>query len=466
MSRPNRASALLALPMSLALVAAPPALADEERLEAELRALFAGQGRLEIGDVSGALLRDRVTAEALRFDSDEGERLLIDRYRVSGDYDRPDEVLVEGVRLEEGLTEMLLIGIERIVLGEPSRAVLPLGDEEAMASMRLGSLAVDGLVVELASALVAELSGEPMGEGRLSVARIRGEGISREAIDWLEIADVAGTGQDLDELGSGAFTLGRLRLEGLSGLDEEDAEELSLLELNDLAVEAERMVGSLARLRIDGDFTDGEGGVRVDELRLDLARMIELAPEEERTRLRMASNVLTDGSGALHLDAAFRGDWQPSEAHGVLRSDSELTLHDALRLALDIELPLVLPEDAEPAELFADSELLEAATLLGGEVTLILSDRGLFGRLATLGAALEGISEAQYLEQARTQAQGFGMMFGPQVQAFLIGLVELMEGSASELELAISLPAESNLETFTGDPLALPDRLSLRVETR
>ncbi|WP_254275467.1 hypothetical protein [Halomonas sp. 3H] len=466
MSRSNRASALLALPMSLALVAAPPALADEERLESDLRALFAGHGHLEIGDVSGALLRERVTAEALRFDSDEGERLLIDRYRVSGDYDRPDEVLVEGVRLEDALTEMLLIGIERIVLGAPSRAVLPLDDEEAMASMRLGSVAVDGLVVELASEMVAELSGEPMGEGRLSVARIRGEGISREAIDWLEITDVAGTGQDLDELGSGAFTLGRLRLEGLSGLDEEDAEELSLLELDDLAVEAERMVGSLARLHIDGDFADGEGGVRVDELRLDLARMIELAPEEERTRLRMANNVLTDGSGALHLDAAFRGDWQPGEAHGVLRSDSELTLHDALRLVLDIELPLVLPEDAEPAELFADSELLEAATLLGGEVTLILSDRGLFGRLATLGAALEGISETQYLEQARTQAQGFGMMFGPQVQAFLIGLVELMEGSASELELAISLPAESNLETFTGDPLALPDRLSLRVETR
>lgn len=58
------------------------------------------------------------------------------------------------------------------------------------------------------------------------------------------------------------------------------------------------------------------------------------------------------------------------------------------------------------------------------------------------------------------------MMFGPQVQAVLTGLVALMEGSAEELEVSVTLPGESRLESLADDPLALPDRLDMRVETR
>ncbi len=382
MFHPIRTAALLVLPFGLAITL--PALADPdadrgptERLEADLRGFFAGEGTLEIGEISSALLRSRVTAEDLRFESHDGERLSVERYIVRGDYDRPDEVTLEGIRLEAFLDEPAVMNIEQVVLNDPGRAVPP-RDEEALADQWLGSLALSGLNLEL----------------------------------------------------------------------------------------AEGPVASLANLRLDGDLEDGSGGLWIEALEIDLARMIDQAPADERTRLRMISNVLTDGSGRLRLDATFDAEWEELDGRTRLVSEGHIDLEDALRLAHAVTLPVLLPEGVSAAELFTDEALLEAATLLGGDVRLTLGDRGLFPRLATLGAAMGGVSEAQYLEQARTQAQGFGMMFGPQVQALLSGLVELMEGAAETLELTVTLPAESRLGSLADDPLALPDRLDMRVETR
>src|SRR5690554_3950319 len=121
-----------ALVLAALMAASGLAAADPERLRADLQALFAGQGQLELGEVSSAMLRSRVTAEDIVFEAKEGERLLIDRYIVSGDYDRPDEVTLEGVRVEDSLTEFTLVSMQRIVLGEPSRAVLPLHEARAV----------------------------------------------------------------------------------------------------------------------------------------------------------------------------------------------------------------------------------------------------------------------------------------------------------------------------------------------
>lgn len=379
MSCPNRASALLVLPLGFAaaLAMAPPALADSGRLEADLQALFAGEGSLEIGEISSALLRSRLTAEDLRFESHDGERLLIDRYIVRGDYDRPDEVTLEGIRLEAFLDEPAVLELERLAVSDPGRAVPP-DDDEALLEQ------------------------------------------------WLS----------------------RLTLSGLSlSLDEAPA-------------------ATLESLRLDADLEDGSGGLWLEALELDLARMIDQAPADERTQLRMMSNVLTDGSGRLRLDAGFDVDWEERDDHTRFGSEGRIEVEDALGLAHEVTLPLRLPEGLTPAELLADDARLQAATLLGGELRLMLSDDGLFPRLLTLGAAMQGVTESQYLEQARIQAQGFGMMFGPQVQALLEGLVALLEDSAGELEVSVTLPDESRLESLADDPLALPERLDMRVETR
>ncbi|MDX5376465.1 MAG: hypothetical protein LPK08_02975 [Halomonas sp.] len=443
--------------------------ADAERLEADLRALFGAGGNLSLGEVSSGMLRSRVTAEEIVFEAEEGERLVIDRYIVSGDYDAPDEVTLEGLRIEDSLTELTLMSAERIVLGEPSHSVFPLHAELAPDEVRLGSLAIDGIVLELASELGEELFFDtPLqhGQGRMTIERVRGESLTHDAIGMLEITGVAGAAENLDEIGSGSFTLASLRLEELTGLDTEGEETLASLLLRDLDVDASELVGSLAMLDVDGDFNDGKGGMRLEGLQLDLARMIELAPEEERTQLRMVSNVLTDGSGELRLDAALLGSWQEKGEHSVLVSDSQIDVQDALRLLFDVNLPVRLPAGVTPADAFADPDRLERATLLGGDMRLSLTDAGLFARLATLGAAMEGVTEAQYVEQARTQAQGLGMMFGPEAQAVLLGLVELLEGSAEELEVRLNLPAESSVASYQTDPLGVVDKLNVKVETR
>src|SRR5690554_1100471 len=267
MSCPNRASALLVLPLGFAaaLAMAPPALAESGRLEAELQALFAGEGSLEIGEISSALLRSRLTAEVLRFESHDGERLLIDRYIVRGDYDRPDEVTLEGIRLEAFLDEPAVLELERLAVSDPGRAVPP-DDDEALLEQ------------------------------------------------WLS----------------------RLTLSGLSlSLDEAPA-------------------ATLESLRLDADLEDGSGGLWLEALELDLARMIDQAPADERTQLRMMSNVLTDGSGRLRLDAGFDVDWEERDDHTRFGSEGRIEVEDALGLAHEVTLPLRLPEGLTPAELLAD----------------------------------------------------------------------------------------------------------------
>ncbi|TDB02519.1 hypothetical protein [Halomonas marinisediminis] len=383
---PNTTLPRLALPLALSLLASSSVFADAERLGSDLRALVAEHGELTIGDLSTSLLGGETRAEDLRFESHDGETLLIERYVVEGDYAHPDTVTLEGIRVEgielEGapqeLEEDLLLNIGSIVVEAPGSAVPPLDDETL-------------------------------------------------AEQWFQVISLA---------------------------------ELSL-------DHPEGKLASLVGLELDGNFEDEEGGLSLEALKVDLNRLIALAPEEERTQMRMVSNVLTDGSGQLRLDGGFDAQWAPSgEREGRLVSNGELALRDALSLALDLESLLALPEGAEVAELMADGTLLEEASLGGGHLVLSLAERGLFGRLMTLGATMEGVSEAEYLEKARTQAEGFGMMFGPQVSDLLHGLVDLMAGSAEELVVTLDLPAEERLESFAEDPLALPERFAMQVEAR
>src|SRR5690554_3538900 len=87
------------------------AVADAERLEADCRALFAGGGTRSLGGVSGTMLRSLWPAKNIVKKTGEGERLLIARYSVSGNYDAPDEVPVEGLRVEDTLPGLSLVNV-------------------------------------------------------------------------------------------------------------------------------------------------------------------------------------------------------------------------------------------------------------------------------------------------------------------------------------------------------------------
>lgn len=464
--RAMTSAALLAMGLLLPISAA---VASPERLEADLQRIFDGSGTLTIGDVSSPMLSlgERAVAEGVVYEGSEDERILIDSYTVRGDYDAPDAVEIEGLRVENRRNGSTVLDIGQIRFDEPSHAVFPFDD--AAMEWHTRGLAIDHLAVDLTSEVADEMfRGSPLagGSGRVKAARIEGRDLAPDRIGRLEASDLAGEGRNLGELGSGSFRLASLLIEDAYQLDDEDEARVGSLLLGDMTLDSERMVGAFEQLRLDGDMDDGEGGMWLDGLSLDLDRMIAQAPPEQRSQLRMIGNVLTDGTGKLDLDAVLEARWRADAEGAVVLSQSVIDIADGLRLALDTDLPVEVPDGVEPSEYLAGLTDLEDVVLRGGDIHLQLENRGLFGRIAPVGAAMSGVSEQQFIEQTRTQAQGFGMMLGKDVQTILLGLVGMLEGDISELTISATLPADSDLESYRDDPLGATERMAVRVETR
>ncbi|WP_136248154.1 hypothetical protein [Halomonas borealis] len=468
---PSRAAVLAAMLAALPWAAAQ---ADAERLEADLRARFAAApGELTIGELSDGLLGGDATAENLSFVEDDGSRVRVARYVVEGDYDAPDAVVMEGVRLEGGGREAGMFSVERLRLEKPSG---PLPWPEGRwngADLDAEALTAEGLRLELESAPVTSadgkkvLGGQASPHGWLTIERLQASELSPQAIGHLEANGIAGHGEGLDEMGVADLTLASLELDGMRRLaDDGEGPSLDGLRLEALSIESDRLVADLESLSVDGNLRDGEGGARFEALDLDLTRMIERAPAAQRTQLRLASNVLTGGSGQLRLDGEFDGGWEALGRKSLLTGEGMVTADDAFRWRFDTELPVRLPEGVDPQAYLSTMTDPSDMTLLGGRIETTLSELGLFARLPAVMAASRGIGEAEALEQARTQAKGFGTMLGPRVGRLLNGLVDMMEGQASELTVRLTLPAASDARTLTADPLGLPSKLSMEVETR
>lgn len=434
------------------LLISPLVQADAERLQAALDALPA-----EYGEISEPWLREEVNVSDLNYQLKNGEWLRIDQYRLIGSLDNPNELLLESVRIESEVTAMPLMTAERIRIIQPSHALLP-----AETPFSAEGLEIDGLVIDLP----LDEQNPSQGRGRIRVDQLRAEELDSRGIGALQLRDIAGEGSALGDLGEGSFQLESLRLTGLSGLDSSDDQEIRGLLLENLSVDSDHLIGGIEEALLDNDLSDGEGGLWIKALQIDLNRSIGLAPPEERTQLRMISNVLTDGSGQLALDIAIPTQWTQHAEFSLIKTGARIDASDILSLALDAELPMTLDGEPLPPPSVQDSDELQNATLLGGQLRLLIQNDGLFQRLTTLGAALQATTEPVFLEQLRVQATALGMPFGQQVQATLLGLVAMMDGSASELEISLSLPAQSDLGTYTQDPLALPDKLSLDVIAR
>ena len=97
-------------------------------------------------------------------------------------------------------------------------------------------------------------------------------------------------------------------------------------------------------------------------------------------------------------------------------------------------------------------------------MSLDIGDLGVFGRIAPVIAATQGVSEDALLEQFRTQAEGFGIMMGPQIGAVLSGIVKMMAGEASSMQITTELPPSQHIQKLAKeDPMGLPDALSMQV---
>lgn len=438
------------------------AQADAEQLEQDLRTQLSSQGELKVAKVSDSFLGGTTTAEQVRLVDEEGGTTTIGKYIVKGDYEDPDEVILEGVNMVQ---DQATLTMERMTFTSPGQAVLDLEDLPYTAENPLKGMSLKGLVLDQSQGAVDLDLPFGVAGGRIELDELSASDLSEQAIGSLTLSGLSATSDDFGDIGAGTIVLPSLTFSGLTGIDT-DKPTVDSFELKDLDITTDKLVMTLGHLVSEGDLADGKFSGNMEALSLNLGKMIELAPVDERTNLRMLSNVLTGGSGQLDLDAKMDGSWRAQGANGQLDSQFEMTATDALRFGLDAGIPLTLPKGAEPAEYFANLEDWTELDTQGGDMTLTLSNLGAFERIAPVAATLMGVSENEWLEQIRTQAKGMSTMMGPEIGAVLSGLVQMMDGKAKDMTVSLALPPSAEAPKLAQDPLGLPAAMQMQVNVK
>lgn len=441
------------------------AQADAEQLEQDLRTLAGEGGEIAIGDVSDSMFGGSVTAKDISITQADGDVITILSYKVDGDYDNPSEVVAEGIRISDSDLD---IAAKSLTLEKPGSAVLDFSNLSATynAENPLPGLSVKELVLDQTepTLLDTEDSSELRG-AHIEVASLTASDISSDAIGEFSLSELVGSAEQFAELGAATFSLPTLSFSGLVGM-QEDAPQFDDFSLSDLDISSDKLVLTLAGMTLDSNMEDGDYNSSLETLTIDLAKMIELAPVDERTNLRMLSNVLTAGSGQVTLDSVLNGTWQQDGDTGDLGTSFELNATDAFKFNFDADLPVAIPEGVEASEYFASLDDWTELDTLGGDVTLNLEELGVFGRIAPVVAAAQQVTEQEFIDQMRTQAEGFGTLMGPKLGEVLTGLVQLMAGEASNLAVTLDLPPSSEAEKLSQDPLGLPQAMQMQVEVQ
>lgn len=472
--------------LSIALLAlVGQANADSEQLEAGLRAMFSAEdGELTIDKVSDSLFGGTSTAEGLVYTDPNAGTLRIDRYVVEGDYDSPDKVTVDGLTFGTLDGEDSVLSAAKLILNKPDRAVIDFGllaDGELDYSAE--SMRIDKLVlVANEQSAGSDADFKALLEdfvGRMELDKLELRQLSEDGVDGLSVEGLRGEFDKLQQLGAGSISLEKLLMNGIgipdmdattgASIDDfDDVPSIKDLTLSRLDIDTEGLVASIESMASDQDWSDGKTGTTINNMVIDLGRMIELMPADERTNARMFSNMLTGGSNVVTLNAEGSGNLEElPDGKADYQVEGKITLSDALSLDSMVNLVLLTPPGMETADYVMQIEQgdLDLLDFESGKARLGIVNQGLFNRIPSVAAVAEGISEAEFLQQARTQAKGMGNMFGPQVAEVLVGLVNMMDGKASQMNVRVTLPSFKALENSINDPLGLPDKLSMTVET-
>lgn len=330
------------------------------------------------------------------------------------------------------------------------------------------NVSAESLAIEFAEEKALGSSGATI-SGQVSVDDFQATGFSQNAIDSLTINGLEGNTENVDEIGSGTFSVGSVLVKGLRNLQDSDELEVDRLELRDLDLDFDQLIASLATLDFDTGTANHDNRFTLEALALDLDHLIAQAPKDDRTPLRTVSNLLTNGSGVLRMDAETAGRWESGDTTTRLIGTSHISADDAFGWTVETDLTVRLPEGEALEAFLAEKNVvanMQDVTLLGGNIEMTLAEEGLLERLPASLAATQGITEAQLMDQAHTQADGYGQMYGPEVKKIATGLLAMMEGEASALDIHLTVPAENNLEMLSSDPLALPEKFDMKVERR
>ena len=441
--------------------------ASSEQLEADLRQRMAGENdRLTFSRIYEDEATQRYIAEEVAITHTNGDVITIERYSVEGDYERPDQVVMDGIAVREAAQSAPLLSIATLVLPEPSRAVFSTEDvDQAVENVAFKAITARDITLRLDGGVTESVLDDmntTYPEGQIHISGFTVEGLSRNALQLLEIEDVSAELTDLESGITSELALANLRIEQLVGLDRPGEESVEHAELNGFSLIGDNWQAVLERLWVNGSSYSGDAGF--EGAYFDVAELIHLVPLEDRQAFQSLSNVLTGGTGELRADGYSHSRWEEAGKENRLVSEGALTLAGAAGLEFTMNLPITLPAGTTIEQATRNPALLESATLHGGDLVVAYSDEGMLPRLATELAAQQGVNEERVISQTLAQAQQLGQLFGPQVTKLMTAMVDIMAGYSQQLTVNVGLPNPFTLNQLIMNPMGSAEQLRFTFE--
>ncbi|WP_386082929.1 hypothetical protein ACFIOZ_06825 [Vreelandella sp. F11] len=436
--------------------------ASPEQLEADLRERMIGEGdRLTFSRIYEDSEQQRYIAEDVAITHANGDVITLERYSVEGAYEHPDQVVMESIALIEAGQAAPLFSIATLVLPQPSRAVFSSEDfDQAVESVSFNAVTASDITLRIedgaAESALTEISHTPL-EGYIHIDDVTLEGLSRSTLELLDIKGISAEFKDLERDITSELALTNLRIEQLVGLDNPGTESIEHAELNGFSLTGDNWQVLLERLWVNGSSYTGDAGF--EGAYFDVAELIHLVPSAEREAIQSLNNVLTGGTGQLRAEGRSHSHWEEADEGNRLISDGSLTLSGAAGLEFTMNLPVTLPKGATIEQATRNPELLESATLHGGNVVIAYSDEGMLPRLTAEIAAQQRITEERVISQAVAQAQQFGQLLGPQVTKLMTGMVDIMAGYSQQLTVNLALPNPFTLDQLIMNPMGSAEQL-------
>jgi hypothetical protein len=439
--------------------------ASPQQLEAELRERLASESSaFTVAQVYEQ--PDAIVAENIAITYANGHVFTIERYLVEGDYDRPDNVVIDGMAVSEAGDSIPFLSVASIELPNASQAV-PSMDEMSAPDMVLEALNARDITVNLpgeaADTFLSELDSPPF-EGQLHIETLTLEEVSSSTIGLFDIQGVSADFNDLKNDISSVFSLANLRVEQLTGIDTPGEESVEHAALNGMNLSGDGWSVALDNAWVEGNSYMGDAGF--EGAFFDIGGLLPLLPLEQRQGFETFSKVLTGGSGQLQAEGRSHSRWEEEEETDRLISDGYLRLSGAAGIEYSLDLPISLPKSVSIEQAMQTPELFESATLHGGEVVVAYSDEGLLPRLTTEIAANESISEAQAISMAMGQVRQLGPSLGLQITKLMTGMVDIMAGHSQALTVNVALPDPFTFNQFMMNPMRSTERFTLTFELK
>ncbi|WP_030071769.1 hypothetical protein [Halomonas alkaliantarctica] len=439
--------------------------ASPQQFEADLRERLGGEASaFEVAEVYEQ--SEATIAEDIAITYANGDVFTIKRYRVEGDYHRPDNVVIDGMAVSEAGNSQPFFSVAFIELPDASQAV-PSFDEMSASDVVWKALNARDITLNLqgeaADEFFSELDSPPF-EGQLHIETLTLEEVSSSAIGLFDLQGVIADFNDLESGVNSVFSLANLRIEQLTGIDTPGEESVEHAVLNGVNLSGDNWSIVLDSAWVEGNAYVGDAGF--EGAFFDIGGLLPLLPPEQRQEFETFNKVLTGGSGQFGAEGRSHSRWEEEGESDRLIADGYLRLSGAAGVEYSLDLPIMLPKNVSIEQAMQTPSLFESATLQGGEVNVAYTDEGLLPRLTTEIAANENITEAQAVSQALGQARQLEPLLGPQITKLMTGLVDIMAGHSQALTVNVALPNPFIINQFIMNPMGNTEQFTFTFELK